>query len=431
MSIDVEKFNRNIKAIGLFLVDDIDFKIVYAKTKIELMDSDGYKYYLNQGNLNTIYGRKTIPNKFFNGNPFTKQNINNYLNINNCHIELIGNPNTAIEDVEWLCLKHSRKINRSWNSVKSGSYSCCECSGINRDCSLDEIKEIVKSKGLELISEEYFGVNKNYKFKCFCGNTFIRRLDVVLYKDVCLCPKCNGITVNTFESVEKELEENNIILHSSEYKNNNTYLDIEYYCGFRTKRTLYGIKSSNYQCPHCNKKGYKRDTSTFYKEIYNLVGNEYTFYGRYENCDTKMKVKHNKCGHIYEVKPTNFINNGTRCPICSKSKGEENIASILSAFNIKYKCEYEFCDLKGLKGKALRFDFAVFKDDIMEFLIEYDGEFHYKAMIGEEHFKYQKEHDKRKDDYCKKHNIKLYRIPYWERDNLEYIVKDILIKEGF
>ena len=37
-------------------------------------------------------------------------------------------------------------------------------------------------------------------------------------------------------------------------------------------------------------------------------------------------------------------------------------------------------------------------------------------------------HDKIKNEYCKNNNIPLIRIPYWERDDMEYYLFDKLVK---
>ena len=61
----------------------------------------------------------------------------------------------------------------------------------------------------------------------------------------------------------------------------------------------------------------KRKTNTQLKqEVYNLVGNEYTFLDNYQGAKIKVRVKHNKCKHIYMVTPSNFIG-GQRCPYCA------------------------------------------------------------------------------------------------------------------
>lgn len=55
------------------------------------------------------------------------------------------------------------------------------------------------------------------------------------------------------------------------------------------------------------------------------------------------------------------------------SKGEEKVARLLSAAKINFKTEVSFPDLKSLKGKPLRFDFVVYKDNKIVCCIEIDG----------------------------------------------------------
>ena len=54
-------------------------------------------------------------------------------------------------------------------------------------------------------------------------------------------------------------------------------------------------------------------------------------------------------------------------------------------------------------------------------LIEFDGEQHYKPVDyfgGQEQFERQKDRDKKKDEYCLNHNIKLQRISYQDYDKI-------------
>lgn len=67
----------------------------------------------------------------------------------------------------------------------------------------------------------------------------------------------------------------------------------------------------------------------------------------------------------------------------------------------------------------LPFDFYLPQNNI---IIEYDGQHHYfpvnfNGITDEEaleNHKMTKKHDKQKDNYCLKHNIKIIRIPYWD-----------------
>ena len=112
---------------------------------------------------------------------------------------------------------------------------------------------------------------------------------------------------------------------------------------------------------------------------------------------------------------------------CIQSQGELKISQMLTDFNISFAKEFTFFNLKSNKNYKLRFDFAIFKDNQLQFLIEYDGIQHY----NEDHFFWTedvKNNDKLKTDYCLTNEIKLYRIRY--NENTEQQILDILKKEG-
>ena len=98
----------------------------------------------------------------------------------------------------------------------------------------------------------------------------------------------------------------------------------------------------------------------------------------------------------------------------------------LSNNNIKYIYQKKFDDLIGLKGKNLSYDFYI---PNLNLLIECQGQQHYRPVDvygGEEQFKVQLEHDRRKKEFAKNNNYKLLEIPYWEYDNIENILNDKL-----
>src|SRR5699024_7358326 len=64
----------------------------------------------------------------------------------------------------------------------------------------------------------------------------------------------------------------------------------------------------------------KKTHEDFVKDVYNLVGDEYTVVGKYTLSKNKVELRHNECGELWEVKANNFIN-GNRCKYCrEKSK---------------------------------------------------------------------------------------------------------------
>ncbi len=111
------------------------------------------------------------------------------------------------------------------------------------------------------------------------------------------------------------------------------------------------------------------------------------------------------------------------------SRAEIKIEDILRMNDILFEEEYIFPDLLSSSGHPLRFDFAVFDDGgDLDYLIEYQGIQHYKPKEkfgGLAGLRKQQYYDMLKRQYCKKHNIKLILIPYWDQNiiNYDYIMK--------
>ena len=141
------------------------------------------------------------------------------------------------------------------------------------------------------------------------------------------------------------------------------------------------------------------------------------------------------CGRTFYVDTGNIT--GSRsgyikcsCEVCSKamSNGEQLIEKWLKNHtNLTFERQYRFSDLRGLGEGLLSFDFAIFKNNKVKYLIEFNGAQHYKPIEyfgGEQHFKKQQEHDERKRAYCREHGIKLIEIPY-NYNKLENYLKEL------
>ena len=99
----------------------------------------------------------------------------------------------------------------------------------------------------------------------------------------------------------------------------------------------------------------------------------------------------------------------------SISKGQDNIRDILFNNNISFKQEYSVTQ----DDKKHRFDFAIFDESGLSYLIEYDGEQHFhpvEQMGGEEGYQERVKADQAKNQWAKEHNVKLIRIPYHYTD---------------
>ena len=129
-----------------------------------------------------------------------------------------------------------------------------------------------------------------------------------------------------------------------------------------------------------------------------------------------------ECGNFKTVVSADLLNGDTKSCGCLKgSYAESLISKILTQNYISFKKEYSFPDLTSTNNIPLRFDFAIFKENTLQCLIEYDGEQHYLKktdLIFSDTLENRQYKDNQKNNYCLKNNIPLYRIPYWNKNNI-------------
>ena len=71
-----------------------------------IIDKEGYKYFCQYDVIRNSRKRNLKLNKFFRGNKYTQDNINNYFKINNIEINIkYFNVNTATEKIIFQCKK--------------------------------------------------------------------------------------------------------------------------------------------------------------------------------------------------------------------------------------------------------------------------------------------------------------------------------------
>lgn len=101
------------------------------------------------------------------------------------------------------------------------------------------------------------------------------------------------------------------------------------------------------------------------------------------------------------------------CGCNSVSHAERTMRDYLTTKDFTFVEQYYPKHLKGINGGALRFDFALFNNSRLQFLIELDGEQHYapvKYFGGAKKYEKVKANDILKNMWAKEHNIPLIRI---------------------
>ena len=327
--------------------------------------------------------------------------------------------------------KNHQPYEVTFNNFKNGRR-CPQCAKLKRG----ESKTVwTKEKIIKFVEDNNYKFIRFIKFdkiesriEIWCKNLNHKPYEIRFanFYHGTRCRKCaDEINSKNFshdyEYVKNYIESYGYKLLSTEYKN--LHSEIEILCDKHGvyKTTFQLFKMSKYKCPKCadeHKGEYHKLNYEYIKEYieslrYKLLSTEYI------NARTNILVQCPNGHNPYFVTFDRF-RRGDRCPYCNESKGEKEIREKLNKYNINFKPQHRFDNCKWYK--TLPFDFYLPQYNIC---IEYDGEFHYKMIMGYDEFINQKIRDTIKTVYCKENNIKLIRIPYWEFNNIE----NILIKE--
>lgn len=248
------------------------------------------------------------------------------------------------------------------------------------------------------------------------------------------CNKCTRAHVGErFKSSQEKYEEN-------VYKNNpnikilGKYISatdkIRALClldGYEWEPIAGALSRTNFSgCPECAKRKYgdalRKSLNQYINDVsivnpyIEVIGTEY------KNGNTPLLHKCLQCNYEWSPFPCNILA-GSGCPNCNMSRGERETMKVLDKYCIPYKSQKTFNDLVGVGGGLLSYDFYLPSYNL---LIEFQGEQHKNVHSGlfggEEQFKKQKEHDKRKREYAKQNNIELLEIWYYDIDNIESIL---------
>ena len=146
--------------------------------------------------------------------------------------------------------------------------------------------------------------------------------------------------------------------------------------------------------------------------------------GKEKNGTTIWHCKCMNCGGTKDVVATYLTTGHTySCGCISSSYGELKIKQLLEENNINFIQQYSFDDCKSDKNYKLKFDFAIFKNQSLYCLVEFQGIQHYKEsnkFDDHEKLEDRQKRDNIKRQYCKKNNISLIEIPYTDKDELNW-----------
>ncbi len=337
------------------------------------------------------------------------------------------------KDCRFICKNHGEFWKKPSEALRTGK-GCPSCS-----------REWVKTHN-PILAKQSLGefINKSRKFHgnkydyslveyngCYTPVTIICPIHGKFYQSPQVhygwggCQKCGAetrkkkisYTQEKFISVANTTHNNEFDYSRVSYKNMASKVEIicKLHGPFlqRAKNHINGSK-----CPKCNYSTLPQNrpltTEEFLTKAKKVHGDRYdyskTSYGRTNNCPVSITC--NIHGEFLQ-KPATHLK-GSGCKLCNRSKSEIVISDILSRLDISFVEQKSFYGLKGQGNrKPLTYDFAVYNQYGVVFLLEFDGDQHFKNIPywgGEESLQKYKLNDAIKNEFCEKNKIQLYRL---------------------
>ena len=346
------------------------------------------------------------------------KNINPHLHIQSKYI----NTRTKVNVLDDRC-------GHIWDVIPSSllrGIGCPHCSGRHKRSYEEFIEDLYNiNPNIDIISSKDEYINGTTKVLCRCKidghKWFVLPASLLKGRG---CPKCYG-HISEDEFKEKLASKKPTIILDGKYLGSKT--KTKFRClidNFVWEATPFHILHDS-GCPKCkSRKQSERQILSheeYLKRLYKIT-NKIIPISKYIRNDVPIMHKCLKCNHEWMVSPISLISERVGCPKCNCSKGENRIIKFLEDNSIEFVFQKKFEDLKNIN--YLFYDFYIPKFNT---LIEYDGEFHYIDIFKNGSFENDKTRDMLKDEYANKHNIKLIRIPYWDFNNIETILKTQLI----
>jgi len=319
-----------------------------------------------------------------------------------------------------ICKKHGSFFQSPYNHLSGNG--CSKCSGMYSPTTLEFIS---KAKAIEVHGDKYDYslvkyTNASSKVKIICPEhgEFSQVANSHLSGHGCLI--CSGEQSSKRQvSTKSEFLIKAIKVHGEKFD----YSKVEYITAKSKVEIICKEHGSFWQtvdnhlkgrgCLICS--GKQTSTTLDFIEKAKKVHEDNYDYSKvsYLNAKSKVEICCLEHGSFFQV-PNSHLH-GKGCPKCKSSRGEQEIRNHLQNINATFVEQYR---IKECRNKLpLPFDFAVFENEKLSYLIEFDGIQHFLPVNyfgGVERLYGTQKNDSIKTKYCIDNNIKLVRIKYNE-----------------
>lgn len=268
--------------------------------------------------------------------------------------------------------------------INENKRQCNDCSKNTEKTKWDYdlVKSFIENhSNCELISTEFKSVTDKMLLKCKCGELFYTSFQKFRTRNKRTCNSCSLVRCGDKHTTPKEDFLENLLIKRprfyeeykivGDYKNMKTKIDVLHLECNKIWNVIPSDLLNNRNCGHCSSNN-KITHRDFVMRMYNKFKCEYSVLSIVDGMHNHINVRHNDCGYIFRVTPHKILNE-TRCPKCANlNKGNHNKRD-----NKKFIEE-------AIKTHGDKFDYSLLKYENCKLPIEI---------------------------ICKKHNIKFTQTP--------------------
>jgi hypothetical protein len=388
-----------------------------TETKTQWRCSKGHEWMIDYGHVKQGRGCPYCSNRV----PKTCKDYHDLAETRN--FEWLGKKALGVmSKTQWRC-SQGHQWEAKYNHIKNGK-GCPYCAGVAQKTP-EDFHKLAKTKGFTWLGPEVSNTTIKTYWRCDMGHEFDTNYTVLRMSKGKGCPHCAG-------KAHKTIDDYHALAARHDYQ----------WLGSELPPTVFGKtlwlcdqgheRIANYHrldtgggCPHCAglypkqpedyiKLGQERGYEWLGPEVPNVTTKTYWL------CKKGHKW-HTTYGRIYS---------GADCFACvsdaGQSKGEKRVAQILDALDILHSRQKAFDGCKD--KKALRYDFY-FSFSGYQFLVEYNGEQHYKPIErwgGAKSLENIQRRDRIKSDFTQANGLHLITIPYTHYDRIGTIIIDRL-----
>lgn len=341
--------------------------------------------------------------------------------LKNLFLERIDNYIGANNFIRFKCLICNYIWRTRFNRIKNEGKRCPSCQGLVK-LTNEKVDDLLVNLPIKRV-DNYINIDAKIKFECQLCEYIWEAIPYNVIYAKSGCPNCAGNAKLSNEILDKKLK-NKPLKRIGEYINLSTSIEFQCLnCGFLIKTSPGNIIHKGTGCPLCygNIKYSNLDIDN------KLLNSQIQRVDDYINYHTHIHFKCLQCDYLWKTAPASILFAGSGCPKCNAFKNEKLIYDFLASSNVKF--EYQFPLNKIISGYEYKYvaDFY-FKDK--NIIIEYNGRQHYEPVCfggisfdeAKINFNNQVIRDKRLEEFCATHLIKLFFI-----DGREY--KDLRLKK--